>query len=143
MDAIKSRYAGALTIAEQLALASLDPGVFAAMKSAPRDARYVPKDIELEDIATVALVTYDLLRDEIIAFDARQLGFEFSCPMFFLQGDLDVFAVTSEVEEYANEITAPYREFVLVQGGGHSCHLMREDFLALLNRHVRPKLQGI
>jgi pimeloyl-ACP methyl ester carboxylesterase len=143
MDAIKSRYAGSLTMAEQLALASVDPAVFAAMKSAPRFARYVPKDIELEDVATVALVTYDLLRDEIVSFDARELGFEFSCPMFFLQGELDVFTVTSEVQEYANQITAPRCEFVLVPGGGHSCHLMREGFLALLNEHVRPLLRGI
>jgi pimeloyl-ACP methyl ester carboxylesterase len=130
-------------MAEQLALASVDPGVFAAMKSAPRHARYVPKDVELEDIATVALVTYDLLRDEIVAFDARQLGFEFSCAMFFLQGDLDLFTATAEVEEYAHEITAWHKEFILVKGGGHSCHLMRDSFLALLNEHVRPILSGI
>jgi pimeloyl-ACP methyl ester carboxylesterase len=141
-DAIKSKHAGSLTMAEQLALASVDPEVFAAIKSAPRQARYVPKDVVLEDIAAVALVTYDLLRDEIIAFDARQLGFEFSAPMFFLQGDLDLFTVTSEVQEYANEIMAPHKEFILVPGGGHSCHLMRDSFLAFLNQHVRPIASG-
>jgi pimeloyl-ACP methyl ester carboxylesterase len=138
-DAIKSRHAGALTTVEQLVLASLEPAVFAAMRSAPPGARYVPNDIVLEDIATVALVTYDLLRDEIVAFDAYQLGLEFSVPMFFLQGELDVFAVTSEVKEYANEILAPRKEFILVQGGGHSCHLLRDSFLSLLNEHVRPR----
>jgi pimeloyl-ACP methyl ester carboxylesterase len=139
-DAIKSKYAGALTTVEQLSLASLDPSVFAAMKTAPPEARYVPKDIVLEDIATVALVTYDLLRDEIVSFDAYQLGLEFSIPMFFLQGELDLFTVTSEVQEYANEILAPRKEFILVPGGGHSCHLMRDTFLSLLNEHVRPSV---
>jgi pimeloyl-ACP methyl ester carboxylesterase len=137
-DAIKSKHAGALTTVEQLVLASLEPGVFAAMKSAPPGARYIPKDIVLEDIGAVALVTYDLLREEILAFDAYELGLEFLVPMFFLQGELDVFAVTSEVKEYANEILAPRKEFILVQGGGHSSHLMRDSFLSLLNEHVRP-----
>jgi hypothetical protein len=108
------------------------------MKSAPPGARYIPKDIVLEDIGAVALVTYDLLREEILAFDAYELGLEFLVPMFFLQGELDVFAVTSEVKEYANEILAPRKEFILVQGGGHSSHLMRDSFLSLLNEHVRP-----
>jgi pimeloyl-ACP methyl ester carboxylesterase len=142
-DAIKSKHAGSLTMAEQLALASVDPEVFAAMKSAPPQARYVPKNIVLEDIAMVALITYDLLRDEIVRFDARQLGFEFSVPMIFLQGDLDTFTVTSEVQEYANEITAPYKALIVVPGGGHNCHLMRDSFLALLNQHVRPIVSRI
>jgi hypothetical protein len=58
--------------------------------------------------------------------------------MVFLQGELDVFTVTSEVKSYVDEIEAPRKVFALIEGAGHSAFLMRDEFLASLNRHVRP-----
>jgi pimeloyl-ACP methyl ester carboxylesterase len=116
-DAVKSKYAGALTAAEQRALASLDPQVLAGM-NAP------------------AAAAYDALRAEIVNFDAHSLGLEFAVPMFFLQGELDIYTVNSEVWLYAEEIQAPEKEFDLIDGGGHSVYLMRDAFRQALNFHV-------
>jgi pimeloyl-ACP methyl ester carboxylesterase len=137
-DAIKSKYAGAFTPAEKAAFASLAPGVMADIKAPPRDARYVPKGVELEDVRARAMATYEKLRGEMLAFDARRLGLEFGVPMFFFQGERDAYSVTSEVRAYEAEIRAPKKMLVLVEGGGHSCIFMRDGFLRLLNSHVRP-----
>ena len=59
-------------------------------------------------------------------------------PMLFLQGELDEFTVTSEVRVFADEIEAPRKVFALLEGAGHSAFLMRDEFLASLNRHLRP-----
>jgi proline iminopeptidase len=137
-DAIKSKYAGALTPAEQHALAQLDPHVMASMNAPPADATYVPKGIPLGDTRTLAMAAYSALRGELLDFDARRLGLKYFVPMLFLQGELDVFTVTSEVKSFADEIEAPRKVFALINGGGHSAFLMRDEFLASLNRHLRP-----
>lgn len=123
-DAVKSRYAGALTQAEQAEWASLGPEVMAAISD--------------PDARTLATRTYDRLRGEIVAFDSRRLGMRFEVPMVFLQGDQDVFTVTSEVQAYAAEISAPSVAFDLIRGAGHSAVFMREPFLDLLRRRVLP-----
>jgi len=125
-DAIKSKYAGALTPSEQADFATLDPSVLVAKGSAAFDAR------------AVSMETFAKLKGEIAGFDARRLGMQFDVPMFFFQGERDAYSVTSEVEAYEAEIQAPNKMIVLVRGGGHSCYFMRDEFLALLNRHVVP-----
>ncbi len=137
-DAIKSKYAGALTPAEQIAFASADPSVMAAVMSPPPGARYLPAGVNLGDPRMTAMAAYDALRDAIVSFDARSLGLDFAVPMFFLQGDRDVFTVTSEVRDYTAELRAPRTQFVAIEGGGHSAYFMRESFLDALNEHVRP-----
>jgi pimeloyl-ACP methyl ester carboxylesterase len=137
-DAIKSNYAGAPTPAEQRALALLDQKVMASMNTPPPDATYVPRGLTLGDTRTVAMAAYSALRDELVAFDARRLGLKYFVPMVFLQGELDVFTVTSEVRVYADEIEAPRKVFALLEGAGHSAFLMRDEFLASLNRYLRP-----
>jgi pimeloyl-ACP methyl ester carboxylesterase len=133
-DAIKAKYANALTPAEQIAVAALmDPA------NAPTaDARYVPRGLPAQDVRAVALAAYTKMRGEIVAFDARRLGPDFAVPMFFFQGDHDAFTVTSDVEAYAAEIRAPKKAFALIEGGGHSAVFMRDEFLGLLTRFVRP-----
>ena len=87
-----------------------------------------------------SFAAYTALRAEIVAFDARRLGLTFAVPMFFLQGADDLFTVTAEVAAYAAEIAAPHVELVRIDGSGHSTLFLRNEFLALLVSHVRPKL---
>jgi pimeloyl-ACP methyl ester carboxylesterase len=130
-DAIKSKYAGALTPAEQAVFATLDRSVMAVKGLAGFDAR------------AVAMETFARLKDEMAGFDARRLGLRFDVPMFFFQGERDAYSVTSEVQAYEAEIQAPNKMIVLVKGGGHSCYFMRDEFPALLNRHVVPALKHL
>jgi pimeloyl-ACP methyl ester carboxylesterase len=137
-DVIKGKYAGALTPAEQAALAALDPAVMAAVRTPPEGARYVAQGLPAHDIRALALAAYEKLRGEYAAFDARRLGLQFDVPMFFFQGELDVYTATSEVQAYVHEIQAPKKMLAAIPGGGHSAFFMRDKFFALLKRHVRP-----
>ncbi len=137
-DAVKSRHAGALTPAEQAEWAGLAPELMAAINEPPPGAAYAPRDLAFADPRALATETYDRLRGEIVGFDARRLGLAFEVPMVFLQGDQDVFTVTSEVRAYAAEITAPSVVFDLIPGGGHSAVFLRAPFLDLLRRYVLP-----
>lgn len=126
-DAIKSKHAGAMTAAEQAAFAALDPAELAALQAVP-----------MEELRARATAAYDALRPQIVAFDAYALGLDFDVPMFFFQGELDLFTVTSEVRAYAESIVAPQRRFVLVKGAGHAVFPLRGEVLRLLEAHVRP-----
>lgn len=71
--------------------------------------------------------------------DMASIGFEFSIPMFFIEGDADGVTPGSPVEQFFNQIKAPYKEFVWVRGGDHFIPLDRPDeFLAELVARVRP-----
>ena len=129
-DAVKSQYAGAMTAAEAAALGALDPAVLAELQAVP-----------VEELRARATAAYDVLRPEIVTFDAHRLGRDFHVPMFFLQGDLDVFTVTSEVEAYVEWVSAPLKRFVPVTGAGHGTFFMRDELLDLLEKHVRPVLR--
>jgi proline iminopeptidase len=139
-DLVKSKYAGAMTPAEQAAFATLDPAAAAALRTPPADAKYVPHGQPAPDQRARSMAVGRQLRRELTAFDARALGLEFKVPMFFFQGDLDVYTVTSEVETYAAQLRAPAHAVVPIAGGGHSAIFMRDDFLAALNQFVRPYL---
>jgi pimeloyl-ACP methyl ester carboxylesterase len=137
-DAIKSKYCGALTPAEQAYLAALDPTIMAAVRNPPAGANWIASGLPLADARATAMAAYEKLREEIFAFDAYQLGLAFDAPMFFFQGDCDAYTLTSEVEAYAAKIQAPQRLFATIPGGGHSAFFLRDAFLAMLTTHVRP-----
>lgn len=138
-DAIKGKYAGALTPAEQTAFAAVDPSVMAAIRTPPADATYVPAGLAAIDPRTASLAAYTQLRDEYQRFDARSLGTRFEMPIVFIQGELDAYSPTADVEEYASEIEAPSVAVAKIPGGGHSCVFMTAAFLEQLRHHVpRP-----
>lgn len=136
-DAIKSKHAGAMTDAEQAAMAAIDPAVQALLQSPPADASYMAPGVTLDEPYARAMAAYDELRGEIVTFDARRGGTEFRVPVFFFQGDEDVFTVSAEVERFAEEIHAPRKAYVPMPGVGHSTYLMRDALLELLVEHVR------
>jgi pimeloyl-ACP methyl ester carboxylesterase len=141
-EMVFSQHANAMTAAELAAFASLDPDTAAALAKPPPGARYVPQDLALPDPRERGLRAYLAVRDEIAAFDAWALGLAFETPMLFLQGDLDHYTPTGEVEAYAADITAPVSKVVAVPGGGHSAVFLREPFLALLKTHALPLAQA-
>jgi hypothetical protein len=53
------------------------------------------------------------LLQEIVAYDARQLGTTLETPIFFFQSVLDVSTPAGPVEEYLATIQAPHKELQL------------------------------
>jgi pimeloyl-ACP methyl ester carboxylesterase len=71
--------------------------------------------------------------------DLASLGFEFSMPMFLIEGDEDYITPSGPAEQYFIQIIAPHKDFVHFQGGDHFIPFDRPDqFLADLVARVRP-----
>ena len=132
--AVKAKYANIPTPAEQAGL----PAIVAAMNRPSGGASYLAPGLAAFDPRELSMATFGKLMNEIVAFDARSLGLEFDVPMFFFQGELDAHLPASEVAAYEADIKAPRKMFVAIPGAGHSAFLRRDEFLALLNRYVRP-----
>lgn len=128
-DAVVSKYAGALTPAEQ---AAFGPAVMAAIASPPVGAAYVARGLPEIDQRAQGLAAYTALRNDLKVFDAARLGSSFEVPVLFIQGADDRYSVTAEVEAYARTLHAPRKAFVTLKGGGHSCVFMPDVFLAAL-----------
>lgn len=133
-DVIKSKYAGALTPAEAPAFAEL----LRALASPPPDATYLPRGLVLGDQRANALSAFAEMRAEILAFDASRLERSFRVPMFFFQGERDLYTTTDEVRDYVASIDAPQKRLALVPNAGHSAFLLSDALLELLLAHVRP-----
>jgi pimeloyl-ACP methyl ester carboxylesterase len=69
----------------------------------------------------------------------KELGLEFSIPMFIFQGAEDFTTPTALARQYEESFRAPRKAFVPINGGGHFAVFMRSDqFLNELVTRVRP-----
>jgi len=69
----------------------------------------------------------------------KELGLEFSIPMFFIQGAEDFTTPTALARNYLDSMKAPRKEFVTINGGGHFAVFMHSDqFLQELVKLVGP-----
>lgn len=76
---------------------------------------------------------------EVLKYDARALGPDFDVPFFVFNGDRDLITPADLALEYFEAVEAPRKEFVVLEGGGHSALLTMPDvFLTELVARVRP-----
>jgi pimeloyl-ACP methyl ester carboxylesterase len=76
---------------------------------------------------------------EMLTYDARELGPVFDLPFFIFTGDHDLVTPADLAHAYFEIVEAPRKEFVLLEGGGHSAILTMPDvFLRELVARVRP-----
>jgi pimeloyl-ACP methyl ester carboxylesterase len=69
----------------------------------------------------------------------KELGLEFSIPIFVIQGAEDFTSPTALARDYLDSIKAPRKEFVTIKGGGHFAVFMHSDqFLQELVKLVGP-----
>jgi pimeloyl-ACP methyl ester carboxylesterase len=77
--------------------------------------------------------------EEIMAYDARQLGTRFEVPFFLFQGENDVITLTSLAQEFFAEVEAPTKRLALIEDAGHFAAFTQPDkFLNELLAWVRP-----
>lgn len=80
-----------------------------------------------------------LMWDAMLHDDLPGLGLNFQLPIFFFQGTEDRLTVTALAKEYFDNISAPFKQFVLLQGDGHlAIYRNPEGFLKELINRVRP-----
>lgn len=75
----------------------------------------------------------------MLSTNLPSLGPDFQIPIYFFQGREDELTVTSLAKEYFDQIHAPHKEMVLLEGAGHFAVWSRTDkFLQELVARVRP-----
>jgi len=85
----------------------------------------------------------DRLVPQTKSIGPKDLGLEFSIPIFFIQGAEDFTTPTALARNYLDSIKAPRKEFVTINGGGHFAVFMHSDqFLQELVTRVRPLAVG-
>jgi len=72
----------------------------------------------------------------------KDLGLEFTVPIFFFQGTEDFTTPTQLARQFLNAIKAPRKEFVLIPGGHFAVFMNSDQFLKELVVHVGPLANG-
>jgi proline iminopeptidase len=139
-DVVKSKYAAAPTPRELRGMAPFMAAAAAALTGQPQGATYFAAGVTWPEPRARSLSVYTALRAEIVSFDAVRLGTRFAIPLFFLQGEDDLYTVTAEVARYAQRLQAPRVEFAAIEGAGHFTLLLRDELLAFLRTRVRERL---
>ena len=94
---------------------------------------------DVNDIGDGEILSADQLVPQTKSSGPKELGLEFSIPIFFIQGAEDFTTPTALARSYLDAIKAPRKEFVAISGGGHFAVFMHSDlFLQELLKLVGP-----
>lgn len=75
----------------------------------------------------------------VLSYKATDRGSKFDLPLYFFQGEEDLWTSTDVVRAYLPLLSAPHKEIVLFPGvGHHAVEVSGDRFLQELNAHVRP-----
>lgn len=81
----------------------------------------------------------DAMFEQFMRFDARSLGTSFEVPFVLVQGAHDVVTLTGPAVSYFDDVQAPAKELVLIEGASHFCAFTHPaEFLNALKRVPRP-----
>lgn len=70
-------------------------------------------------------------------FDLRKLGLDMPIPFFVVQGRDDRIAGFDSTKAYVDDVRAPAKAFIPIDGGHYACFTNATEFIAALNQHVR------
>lgn len=94
---------------------------------------------DINDTGKGEMLSAERLVPQVESSGPKELGLEFSVPIFFIQGAEDFTTPTDLARSYLDSITAPRKAFVTIDGGGHFAIFMHADqFLWELVRLVGP-----
>jgi pimeloyl-ACP methyl ester carboxylesterase len=94
---------------------------------------------DINDTGDGEMLSAERLVPQTKSSGPKELGLEFSIPMFFIQGAEDFTTPTSLARNYLDSIKAPRKEFVTITNGGHFAVFMHSDqFLQELVKLVGP-----
>ncbi|MBV9718321.1 MAG: alpha/beta hydrolase [Candidatus Eremiobacteraeota bacterium] len=94
---------------------------------------------DVNDSAAGQILSGQRLFSQTRSSGPKELGLNFSVPIFFFQGAEDFTAPTALARNYLEAIQAPYKRFVAIPGAGHFAVFIHSDqFLHELLSQVRP-----
>ena len=98
---------------------------------------------DINDDVDGQMLSGDRLVPQLTSRGPKELGLEFSIPMFVFQGAEDFTTPTALARDYLDSMKAPRKEFVTINSGGHFAVFMRSDqFLNEIVARVRPLAAG-
>jgi pimeloyl-ACP methyl ester carboxylesterase len=93
----------------------------------------------INDSADGQLLSAERLVPQTQSLQPKDLGLQFSIPMFVIQGAEDFTTPTALAREYLHAMSAPRKAFVTITDGGHFAVFMRSrEFLKALVDKVVP-----
>ncbi|MEU8248840.1 alpha/beta hydrolase [Nonomuraea sp. NPDC048916] len=94
---------------------------------------------DIKDYQRAMTYTLRQVFEELRAFDRRDPHDEFAIPTFFFMGERDIITPTIAAREYFGNISAPRKEFVVIEGAGHLAEFANpRQLLHELLVRVRP-----
>jgi pimeloyl-ACP methyl ester carboxylesterase len=94
---------------------------------------------DINDTGDGEMLSAERLVPQTKSSGPKELGLEFSIPMFFVQGAEDFTTPTALARNYLDAIKAPRKAFVTIESGGHFAVFMHSDqFLQELVKLVGP-----
>ena len=78
-------------------------------------------------------------RIDLGAVDLRTRGRVFALPVFVIQAEDDYLTPVGVARAYLDTVEAPQTELLTLRGGHNALLDNRDEFLSLLNEHVRPR----
>lgn len=72
------------------------------------------------------------------AMDMRALGLDMPVPFFVVQGREDHIAGFEPARAYCEDVRAPAKAFVPIDGGHYACFTNPDAFVGALNKYARP-----
>jgi pimeloyl-ACP methyl ester carboxylesterase len=97
---------------------------------------------DINDDTDGQILSGERLFDPSRALGPKELGLEFSLPMFCFEGDEDFTTPTALARQYFNSIKAPHKQFIAIHGGHFAMFMHSDQFLGVLIKRVRPLAAG-
>jgi pimeloyl-ACP methyl ester carboxylesterase len=96
------------------------------------------KNGDAADLVGGAQFSGSKLRSVTDTMDLRTLGLDMPIPIFVIQGREDHIAGFESAKAYVEEIRAPSKAFIPIEGGHFACFTNADQFVTALLERVRP-----
>ena len=93
---------------------------------------------DINDTGDGEVLSAERLVPQTTSQGPKELGLEFSIPMFFIQGAEDFTTPTALARDYLDALKAPRKAFVTIDGGHFAVFMHSDQFLRELDKLVRP-----
>lgn len=93
---------------------------------------------DINDDTDGQILSGERLFDQSRSLGPKELGLEFSLPMFCFEGDEDFTTPTALARQYFESMNAPRKTFVPIHGGHFAIFMHSDEFLQELVQRVRP-----
>ena len=101
----------------------------------------IPQEGEVWDWVRGFAFSVETLAEEVLRFDAYEIGLDSTIPVVVIQGRDDHVTPYQAAQEFVRDIRAPTKRFVPIDGGHFAYYTNSEAFVAALTEYVIPLIE--